>query len=282
VFDPRFFIDTSNGRPVFRARRDTVLLHLGHPLLQRALTMFSRARFPGSDTTSSRWTVRRGLIPASTDALVLVTVEELAVNDLRESFHHWVRTLAFPVRSGELMEPLPHQAADIWRSYEPLGDPADLIAARALWSEHGTDLRKMLQQQAARLTEQLHVVLEREQALALDQERQRFQSRQGELSTLIEQQRQRSREQRLSDIETELQQIALFADDRRVAELVQNKRLLEDELARRDRHYEELRAQLTRERERIVEHLIPRRYTMRGDAQVFPVTVEIRLPSRTA
>ncbi|PSH04632.1 MAG: DNA helicase [Acidobacteria bacterium] len=32
VFDSKFFLDASKGRPVFRAKTDTVLLHLGHPL----------------------------------------------------------------------------------------------------------------------------------------------------------------------------------------------------------------------------------------------------------
>jgi len=49
----------------------------------------------------------------------------------------------------------------------------------------------------------------------------------------------------------------------------------EDELRRRRHHYEELRKELGRERARIVGELIPRRYAMRGDAQVLPIAVEI-------
>jgi len=43
----------------------------------------------------------------------------------------------------------------------------------------------------------------------------------------------------------------------------------------------ELREQLERERTRVLQHLLPRRYEMRGEAQVFPVAVEIRLPEVT-
>ena len=50
--------------------------------------------------------MRRGGVPAGTDAVVLLTIEELAVNDLRETFHHWVRTLALPVKKGALGKPL--------------------------------------------------------------------------------------------------------------------------------------------------------------------------------
>jgi chromosome segregation ATPase len=50
------------------------------------------------------------------------------------------------------------------------------------------------------------------------------------------------------------------------------------EVERRRRHYEEVRDQLARERERITKILLPRRYALQGEAQIFPVAIEIRLP----
>jgi superfamily II DNA or RNA helicase len=96
VFDPAFFLDASKGRPVFRPKLDTVLLHLGHPLFHHALSTLAQLRFPGSggrqrDQSASRWTFRRGRVPGDADALLLLTVEELAVNELREPFHHWTK-----------------------------------------------------------------------------------------------------------------------------------------------------------------------------------------------
>ena len=40
--------------------------------------------------------------------MVLLTIEELAVNELRESFHHWVRTVCLPVKDGAIAAALPH------------------------------------------------------------------------------------------------------------------------------------------------------------------------------
>jgi hypothetical protein len=82
--------------PVFRPSMDTVLLHLGHPVMRQALASFARLRFPGGQsefTPPSRWVVTRGAVPQGADALLLLTVEEMAVNELRETFHHWVRTV---------------------------------------------------------------------------------------------------------------------------------------------------------------------------------------------
>ena len=64
-------------------------------------------------------------------------------------------------------------------------------------------------------------------------------------------------------------------DGQRVAFLGKEK---EEEIKRRRQHYEEVRLQLEKERERILKYLLPRRYAMSGSAQVFPVCVEVRLP----
>lgn len=54
----------------------------------------------------------------------------------------------------------------------------------------------------------------------------------------------------------------------------------EEEIRRRKAHYEELREQL--QRERVVKHILPKRYALCGNAQVFPVAVELRLPAMSA
>ena len=114
MFDPAHFIHTNGGRPVFRLVRDTRLLHLGHPVFRQALSAFARARFPGGgrdELSPSRWMVRFGGVPDDADALILLTVEELAVNKLREPFHHWIRTLRLPVSDGELLPDAGHVPA---------------------------------------------------------------------------------------------------------------------------------------------------------------------------
>ena len=54
--------------------------------------------------------------------------------------------------------------------------------------------------------------------------------------------------------------------------------ILKEELERRKHNYEEVRAQLAEERRYIIDEVIPKRFAMRGEAQVLPVTVEIVLP----
>jgi superfamily II DNA or RNA helicase len=277
VFDARYFVQDKAGRPVFRPERDTVLLHLAHPLVQRVLAAFAHVRFPGRSDGATRWTVRQGAMPDGVDALLLLTVEELGVNELRESVHHWVRTFRLPIRRHELGAALSHVSATRLRVEGSLS-AADMERARALWEEVARDVRRLVADRARALTDRLRRALDREREAALRQERERFLSRQGELSALIEQQTLARIEREIGALETERRQGTLFDPDGRLEELLRSERAKREELERRREHYEELRAQLGRERERVVEHLIPRRYALRGEAQVFPVAVEIRLP----
>ena len=122
AFSAEPFLDDVGGRLVFSPRPDILLVHLSHPMLLHAVSTLTRRRFPGTGEEVSRWTVRLSALPPGTDALVLLSVEELAVNDLRETFHHWVRTVVFPVATGRLGAHLPHRAAAQLREGSPTQD----------------------------------------------------------------------------------------------------------------------------------------------------------------
>lgn len=282
VFDNQYFIHNINGRPVFRPSPDTVLLHLGHPLLRQSLNAFARLRFPGGQNEyqpPSRWVITQGAVPAGVDALVLLTVEEMAINELRETFHHWTRTLALPLRNGELGEPLayagPHHAD------QPAAlTTQNLSQARDLWDDVEEEVRALM----GRFRESLTKSLKRELRKAYDEakthEKEAFEQRIREVAALqkaqsIEKLKREIEEQKAASIQQKL-----FED----ADAIADKRLrdLEDELKRRQGQFGDLLERLKAEKERVIEQVLPRRFTLRGDAQVFPVTIEIRLPEGQA
>ena len=276
VFDPQYFIENLNGRAIFRPKKDTVLLHLAHPIYHRALATFAHKRFPGGNV--SRWTVRHGGLPAGADALLLVTVEELAVNELRETFHHWIRTFRFPIWKDELGTPLSHEPAHRHRMTTQRILETEIEQASAIWNLVFQDIRQFIKKRAGKLTETLQEVLKHEYQDARKTEVERFQSRQGEVSALIEQQTLAKLEREIAELQRQQRQGLLFDSEQRLEELIRSEEAKKEELARRRSHYEELRNQLTKERDRVIEHLLPKRFALRGDAQVFPVTIEIRLP----
>jgi len=278
AFTPEPFLEKVGERLVFNSRPDVVLMHLSHPIIQRALGALTRRRFPGTTEAVSRWTVRLGGVPPGADALILLSVEELAVNELRETFHHWVRTLAFPVTQGCLGKPLPHRPALELRDGKPTHQADHHHRAGELLEDVEPDLRAYLAQHAARLTGNLRSQLEQAGKEAGAQEEERYRSRQGEVSTLIAENTLAKLERELARLKVERQQGLLFDQERQLEGLDRSIREKEEEIARRTRHYEEVRAQLERERERVLKRLLPKRHTMGGQAQVFPVCVEVRLP----
>ena len=76
----------------------------------------------------------------------------------------------------------------------------------------------------------------------------------------------------------EREQGMLFEESQRLDEFDRSIELKRAEMERRTRHYTEVREQLDRERERILRVLLPKRHAMSGPAQVFPVSIEVRLP----
>lgn len=278
AFSPEPFLEDVAGRLVFNPRPDVLLMHLSHPMLQRALSTLTRRRFPGTGEEVSRWTVRLGDVPPGAEALVLLSLEELAVNDLRETFHHWVRTLFMPVSQNALGEPLAHRPAMDLRLTRTTHDSLHISRARNLLEEITPDLKRFLTVHADHLTAELRRQLEDAGVHAQKQEEERYRSRQGEVSSLIAENTLVKLEREIAKLKAERQQGLLFEESVKLDSIDRSIEEKQEEIARRKRHYEEVRAQLGRERERILKHLLPRRHAMAGSVQVFPVSIEVRLP----
>lgn len=276
VFDPKHFLIERNGRVVFRPAKDTILLHLGHPLVRQALLRLSKARFPGTDEsqTCSRWIVSHGKIPAGADALLLVTVEELAVNELRESFHHWVRALRLPIQGGRLGEPLQHVPATEDRAEGSPAASEAVTGARDLWADVWQDVEAALERHAAELTAQIGEQLKRDLAGETKSQKSLFADRARELEKEL-QKGEKDIEKRFSDDVQEFEQLELLEA---VQKLDRSARGVQAELERHRAHHQAMKEFLDHEERRVLEELLPRRFALRGSVQVFPVTVEIRLP----
>ncbi len=69
----------------------------------------------------------------------------------------------------------------------------------------------------------------------------------------------------------------LWEAERYMDELARSEQERRLELERSTRHVTELRNQLDQERERVLSRVLPLRYALHGEAQVFPLVVEVRL-----
>jgi len=278
AFDAAPFIDDIGGRLVFSPRPDVLMAHLSHPMLQHAIAALTRRRFPGTGEEVSRWTVRRAPLPAGMDALVLFSVEELAVNDLRETFHHWVRTIAFPVTRGTLGAPLPHASALSLRGARLTLDTAHHEAARAIVDDIEHELKASITRHAAQLNRDLQAQLDATGRLARADEERRYRSRLAEVSSLISENTLARLEREIERLKVDRTQGMLFDEAQRLDEIDRSIDEKRAEIERRTRHYTEVREQLDRERERMLRQVLPRRHAMAAAALVFPLAIDIRLP----
>jgi hypothetical protein len=278
AFDPASFVEEHEGRRVFRPRRDTALLHLGHPLFREALSLFARHRFPGGhEAPPSRWIARRGSVPSGVDALVLVTVEELATNELREPFHQWVRTLRFPVAKKRLGASLP---------YFPPGDERTMDAtstrllgdAREVWEHVAVDVRDAVRAYATDLTALMHDILASEGKKAVVTQAKTYDKRIAEVRAYVSEQSIEKLEKERAKLAKLHRQTTLAFDEHLQRDLESKLATADEELARRRRNADDHIRLLEEERARVVDRLVPRRYALHGEVQVYPVTVEIRLP----
>ena len=277
AFGSEPFYEQVGERKVFHSRPDVQMMHLGHPLIQRATSALTRRRFPGTGEAVSRWCVRKGVIPEGAEAVVLLSVEEIAVNELRETFHHWVRTEAFPITNGMLGTPMEHQAAIRLRADGSVHDPDVLENVKDMMEDVMPALRQWLATHASTLTSEIRERLKTAGEEAAANEEVRYRSRQAEVSTLITQSTVDRLKREIEALRVERQQGLLFAEADRFDEIDRSIEEKEKEVQRRIRHHEEVRHQLERERERIVKHLLPKRHTLAGDAHVFPITLEVRI-----
>jgi len=278
VFDPKFFLHTRDGRTVFRPSKDTKLLHLGHPLFRDALAAFARRRYRPGPEGATRWTVARAPLPQGMEALVVLHVEELAVNELRETVHQWIRTVRLPFVAGKLGPELPHLPPSEEAQARPDTSDLAITSARTIWEDASGDLRDWMKRHREQLETVIKASLAVERETALKDEKARFRLRINEVSRQMRENTLEKLRREIDRRERALAQGRLF-DDERQRELQFEKANFEEELKIRTERYEELRGYLDREQTRVTERLLPARYTLRpGGVQAFPVAVEIRLP----
>jgi superfamily II DNA or RNA helicase len=272
VFDPEHYVVTHSGRPVFLPEPDSRLLHLGHALYHRVMSTFARYRFPGGPKAATRWCLRESEdLPEGADALILLTLEELAVNELREPCHHWVRTVALPVKNGVLGAVLAHRPPTGWRGHASTVAPD---AARQLWDDVESEAKAFVEQlQRTRTAELGNRLVEAGKRVAA-QEKQRFEKRRKELDRAISDNQIAKLEKEIAGY-LERRQQYLFGelDD-------EERRRLSDkqaELELRKRHYDAVLRRLADEESRTLTRVLPPRYRLRGEARVYPIAVEVRV-----
>ncbi|MBU7017305.1 MAG: DEAD/DEAH box helicase family protein [Theionarchaea archaeon] len=115
VFDPKYFEVTGNAVPIFRPRNDTVLLRLGHPIMQKAMVVLKRQLWEESGTIK-RWTVLQGDLPSGIDIAACLSCTITVRNKLGEVAHATTVEIPFILTRTGMRELDP----DLWEEIERL------------------------------------------------------------------------------------------------------------------------------------------------------------------
>lgn len=278
AFDPDVFMERLGDREVFRSRPDTVLMRLGHPLMDRAVNSFRRRLWDAGDQWVRRWTIA-GYDDVQ-EPIFELSVLMRVTNALREPIHTEVRIYRWDPEEARLA--LTHEdlsstslgraVTDAWRQWlgehwplqrsgieEALDDERRRLASEAvvaLESLHETERSRLEELYEARLAE-----LEREPGQkSIDRMRKQLEKS------------ERQAMQRTFDPE----------ENRRLDERVRRlqRQLEEAEWQRMRTHLVRLRKRLEEDKERHLDQVLPKRFEF-ARVDLLPVGVELLVPAGT-
>jgi hypothetical protein len=181
------------------------------------------------------------------------------------------------VRGGRLGDALAHRPARDWGA---VGTAADRDAAREIWDGVEDALKERVRALQAELTASLADRMKRSGQAVRELEKKRFERRKKELERAIGENQLARIAKEAEKLRARARQLSLFAE----VDQETQKRLtdLDAELVLRRSHYEQVQQRLAVEAERTLESVLPKRYALRGEARVYPIAVEIRLPGSGA
>lgn len=285
VFDSAYFQKVVNGRLQYISRPDTKLIRIAHPTMKKAINLFKKSLWDiGSGSSINRFTFTSAKLPQGIYEIVIFYVLQECYNELREKIHEEAIEYPFLVNGAKLEPLLP----ELWNSVHLL--PSAPLAVKALsewmpkvkqqWIDIENHLSELLKQNKKSFEKDFTKQLASAQKRELDRTKKSYLQRIEELkkrkdAVYIDRVRKN-----LTIEKNSLQQSRIFSD----MELDRIDRLKEieanlDQLIGAKSDY--LQGVLEQEMERILNKVIPKRYTI-GYFEMQPLGVEVIINSAYA
>ena len=275
VFSPERVIVTEHGRSLFRPAKDTRLLMLGHPLMERALSTFRKRLWTSADESLlNRWTIEQHSLPDEFRTLFILTFQVSLRNQLGERFQVGIHDLAIGVRESEDLEVVPDETLERLSqvgsspyAFDRSGD-TDLIDIRSQWLDVKRFAETYRNDLLTEITSHTAQMLELKYQEQKNTQEVMFQER---MKALEFEKNSRTIERlRLELIKAEEKAVQLtFSEEQNRIHYEQlqelRSRISDAEWERRHGHVELLKRRLENERKRIIEKVLPRRYKLDPD-----------------
>lgn len=283
VFDADEYLNTIDGREIYRPKKGTQLIRIGHPLVEKSMSQFRRALW-GQEDDVNRWTVVGYEPEMGNEAYVQFHYLVTARNQLQEVVHAEVGSWWFHVTNsglsraetppsidrethtldnGTMVEKwndLKHHFIDVDPTVDPLAE-----SLRA-------GIREDLEEDLEEAGEEAHEKLEAE-----------FDQRMDELEKDLGEQRRERLSDKLEEAEEKAEQMTFDPElnvkrQQRVEEL--RRRLSEEDLAVWDENQKLMRERLERENERFLNEVLPKRYSLADEIDVVEIGARLYVPDK--
>ena len=268
VFSPKRIEEDSMGRKMFKPRKDTKLLMLGHPLMNRAMSSLTRKLWESSDISKvNRWTVIKNTFQDGIDTIFLFNFQISMRNELGERFKTGLFQLPVAFKGEKLTIGDNNNFSEGESlSKEEISD--NIKEIRSQWFDAKTFAEKEREKLISRLEEDTVKMLKKELTKEIKNQTEMFEHRKRSL----EKQKNpkymvKLRKELLASEERALQMTFSEEENRKRRQKVADLKIKMDDAdwQRRQSHINELKEKLEKEKTRIIERVLPKRYTLMED-----------------
>jgi len=266
VFSPERFEVERFGRKLFMPTKDKRLVMLGHPLMAKALSSFRRRLWDPDDTKLNRWTIEVTDLPSKDDMVFITSLQISARNELGERLKTGILEMPLVMRRG-MIEVYNHEIGDL--KVLPSYHVSKIFTkVRNNW----TSLGNFIEGRKKEIRDQVDNSLRAELKEKLKKENKE----QEEMFELRKESLDKEKDPRnIARIKRDLQKAIDSAKQMTFSEEInsQNRQIVQDlkralteeDFERRKGHIQLLKDRLEDEKKRILEKVLPKRYSLPED-----------------
>jgi len=278
VFDPKYLCDVKNNRSIFRQKHDMVLLRLGHPIMQKAITVLRRQLW-GESKEVRRWTVVQSDLPGDMEIVSCVYCMVNVRNDLGETVYAHVFEIPLMLQKHSVKRVEDELWDEIKRFDTVELEPSQFgfwnPVIHECWLNNRSDIEGIIEALNDAVTADFNQCFSSSLKEVRKEEKKRFNERVKELN--IEKNPRSLERLRKELARAEDQALQLTFSKEKNIERQRYKKEVEEKLsdAEWERQHSQvmvLKKRLESEKERIIEKVLPNRYRL-SSVDVQPVAV---------
>jgi len=279
VFDPEVYLEREDGREIYKPKKGSKLLRLGHSVIETSMSYFRRALW-GQEEDIHRWTMVGYEPEFGREAYIKFHYLVTARNQLQEVIDSELGHWWFHVTSSEIerVEEPPNITNEHELDNQAVNEWKDRL--RPAFVGYDQRLEPLQKEVCEEIHDELSDKLEEAADEAEEERREEFEKRIEEIEKNLEREREKLRE----DLEEELreaQQMTLNPQKnielrQRIEELQQ--KLSEEELEVWSDNQQRMKERLEREQEHYMENILPKRYSLADEIEFTEVGAKLYVP----